>query len=133
MDEKRLVADVEGGGVGGNGLAHDVRPGVDEALLEKGRLEALIPEVLEDYFLDEGTIAFEHRADLRFTNLRFTIYFAVVHVENFVVVGGGGEDLVEMRAVGVGDENLTELLSSDEDDNLFDAAGIEFVEDVVEE
>ena len=60
VDEKRLVADVEGGGVGGNGLAHDVRPGVDEALLEKGRLEALIPEVLEDNVLDEGAIAFEH-------------------------------------------------------------------------
>ena len=59
-DEKRLVADVEEGGVGGNGLAHDVRPGVDEALLEKGRLEALIPEVLEDNVLDEGAIAFEH-------------------------------------------------------------------------
>ena len=38
VDEKRLVADVEGGGVGGNGLAHDVGPGVDEALLEEGRL-----------------------------------------------------------------------------------------------
>ena len=67
MDEECLVADVEGGGVGGNSLAHNDGPGVDEALLE-----------------------------LRFTNLRFTIYFAVVHVENFVVVGGGGEDLVEM-------------------------------------
>ena len=133
MDEECLVADVEGGGVGGNGLAHDVRPGVDEALLKKGRLETLIPEVLEDNVLDEGTIAFEHRADLRFTDLRFTIYFAAVHVENFVVVGGGGEDLVEMGTVGVGDEDLTELLSGDEGDNLLDTAGIEFVEDVVEE
>ena len=96
MDEERLVADVEGGGVGGDSLAHDVGPGVDEALLKERRLEALIPEVLEDNVLDENAIAFEHRADLRFTNLRFTIYFAVVHVENFVVVGGGGEDLVEM-------------------------------------
>ena len=38
MDEERLVADVEGGGVGGNGLAHDKGPGVDEALLQQGRL-----------------------------------------------------------------------------------------------
>ena len=93
----------------------------------------MIPEVLEDNVIDENAIAFEHRADLRFTNLRFTIYFAVVHVENFVVVGGGGEDLVEMRAVGVGDEDLTELLTGDEGDDLLDTAGVELVEDVVEE
>ena len=68
MDEERLVADVEGGGVGGNGLAHDVRPGVDEALLKKGRLEALIPEVLEDNVLDGDGITFEQFC------LKFTVY-----------------------------------------------------------
>ena len=60
MDEERLVTDVEGGGVGGDGLAHDVGPGVDEALLKKGRLETLLPQVLQDDLLDEGAIAFEH-------------------------------------------------------------------------
>lgn len=59
MDEERLVADVEGGGVGGNGFAHDDGPGVDEALLEQGRLEALIPQVLQDNVLDECAIAFK--------------------------------------------------------------------------
>ena len=54
-------------------------------------------------------------------------------MEDLVVVGGGGEDLVEMGTVGVGDEDLTELFSGDEGDDLFDAAGIELVEDVVEE
>ena len=38
-----------------------------------------------------------------------------------------------MLAVGVGDEDLTELLASDELHDLFDAAGIELVEDVVEQ
>ena len=59
--------------------------------------------------------------------------FAVVDVEDLVVVGGGGEDLVEMGTVGVGDENLAELFSGDEGDDLLNTAGIEFVEDVVEE
>ena len=38
VDEECLVADVEGGGVGGNSLAHNDGPGVDEALLKEGRL-----------------------------------------------------------------------------------------------
>ena len=38
VDEECLVADVEGGGVGSNDFAHDDGPGVDEALLEEGRL-----------------------------------------------------------------------------------------------
>ena len=65
--------------------------------------------------------------------LRLNIYFTIIDVEDLVVVGGGGENLVEMRAVGVGDEDLTELLSGDECDDLLDTAGIELVEDVVEE
>ena len=65
--------------------------------------------------------------------LRLNIYFTIIDVEDLVVVGGGGEDLVEVFAVGVGDEDLTELLSGDEGDDLFDTAGIELVEDVIEE
>ena len=38
-----------------------------------------------------------------------------------------------MAAVGVGDEDLTELLAGNEGDNLFHAAGVELVEDVVEQ
>ena len=38
VDEECLVADVEGGGVGGDSLAYDIRPGVDEALLKERRL-----------------------------------------------------------------------------------------------
>jgi hypothetical protein len=38
VDEERLVADVEGSGVRGNSLAHDLGPGIDEALLKERRL-----------------------------------------------------------------------------------------------
>ena len=38
VDEECLVADIEGGGVGSDSLAHDLGPDVDEALLKEGRL-----------------------------------------------------------------------------------------------
>ena len=61
------------------------------------------------------------------------IDFAIFDLEDLVVVRGGGEDLVEVFAVGIGDEDLAELFAGNEGDDLFDAAGIELVEDVVEE
>ena len=45
----------------------------------------------------------------------------------------GFEDLREVLAVGVGDEDLTELLSLYHIDDTFYAFGVEAVEDVVEE
>ena len=46
---------------------------------------------------------------------------------------GGGEYAVEVIAVGVGDENLAEVVSTHIVDDAAHAAGIEFVENVVEQ
>ena len=46
---------------------------------------------------------------------------------------GGGEYAVEVVAVGVGDENLAEVVTTHIVDNATHAAGIEFVENVVEQ
>lgn len=58
---------------------------------------------------------------------------AFSHLEDLIVAWGAFQDFVEMLAVGVGDEDLSEGIAGDEVDNLFDTLGIEFVEDVVEE
>ena len=54
-------------------------------------------------------------------------------MEDSVVALGALEDFVEVLAVGVGDEDLSEGIAGDEVDDLFDALGIELVEDVVEQ
>ena len=43
------------------------------------------------------------------------------------------QDQVQMVAVGVGDEDLAELVAGHQPDNLFNTVGIELVEDVVQE
>ena len=46
---------------------------------------------------------------------------------------GGGQNAIEVIAVGVGDEDLPEVLAAHVVDNARHPAGVEFVEDVVEQ
>jgi len=43
VDEERLIADDEVFSIAVDGLSHDFRPGIDEALLQQGRFKALFP------------------------------------------------------------------------------------------
>ena len=54
-------------------------------------------------------------------------------MEKLIVESPVGEDLVEMVAVGVGNEDLTELPTGHQMDDLLDTRGIELVEDIVEQ
>ncbi len=56
----------------------------------------------------------------------------MLDVEDFVVEGGVAEYLVEVVAVGVGDEYLAEIVAGYQAHNLLYTLGIEFVEDVVQ-
>ena len=60
------------------------------------------------------------------------LYFSLLDLEDFVVSLGSFQYLVEVLAVGVGDEDLSEGIAGDDVDDLLNALGIEFVEDVVE-
>ena len=44
-----------------------------------------------------------------------------------------GDDFIEVGAVGVGDENLSEAVAGHYIDDALHAAGVEFVKDVVEQ
>ena len=57
---------------------------------------------------------------------------ALSHGEDFMFNGGLLQNAVEMFAVGVGDENLSEILGCKEVDDVLDALGVQFVEKVVE-
>ena len=58
---------------------------------------------------------------------------AVVNVEDLIVVRRGRENLIQMVAVGVGNEYLSELVTGHQADDLLHAFGVQFVEDVVEQ
>jgi hypothetical protein len=61
------------------------------------------------------------------------MYFSVAYLVEFIVKTAFRQNLVDMVTVGVGDENLTELLAGHQLDNLLYALGIELVEDIVEQ
>ena len=50
-----------------------------------------------------------------------------------VTAGSAAYDTVEMRAVGIGDEYLTEIAGCDEVHDPLNAGGIKFVENIVKE
>ena len=54
----------------------------------------------------------------------------IFYVEDFGIVVWA-EDIGEVLAVGIGDENLSELRALDHFDDAFDSLGVEAVEDIV--
>ncbi len=59
--------------------------------------------------------------------------FACVHVEDMRLVRSILQDVGEVLAVGVGDEDLSEIGTVDQVDDTLNPLVIQFVEDVVEE
>lgn len=59
--------------------------------------------------------------------------FACVHVEDMRLVRSILQDMGEVLAVGVGDEDLSEIGTVDQVDDTLNTLTIKFVEDVVEE
>ena len=59
--------------------------------------------------------------------------FACVHVEDMRLVRSILQDVGEVLAVGVGDEDLSEIGTIDQVDDTLNAMTIKLVEDVVEE
>lgn len=59
--------------------------------------------------------------------------FACVHVEDMRLVRSILQDVGEVLAVGVGDEDLSEIGTVDQVDDTLNALTIKLVEDVVEE
>lgn len=53
-------------------------------------------------------------------------------MEEFVILRGEAKDLVQVVAIGVGDEGLPEGISTDECHDALNALGIEAVKDVVQ-
>ena len=64
---------------------------------------------------------------------RLSIYLSLTDVEYLVVKGSGAEYLVEMVAIGIGDEYLSEVVAGDEAHYLLHTLGIELVKDVIEQ
>ena len=64
---------------------------------------------------------------------RLSIYLSLTDVEYLVVKGSGAEYLVEMVAIGIGDEYLSEVVAGHQTYNLLHTLGVELVEDVVEQ
>ena len=58
---------------------------------------------------------------------------SVFHHKEAIVAVGGGEDAVEVVAVGVGDEDLPKVIAAHIVDDATHAAGVELVENVVEQ
>ena len=54
-------------------------------------------------------------------------------MEKAVVAVPMREDLVKMLTIGIGDENLTKLLTGHQADNLLHTMCVELVEDIVEQ
>ena len=59
--------------------------------------------------------------------------FACVHVEDMRLVRSILQDVGEVLAVGIGDEDLSEIGTVDQVDDTLNALTIKFVEDVVKE
>jgi hypothetical protein len=112
-DVESLVVDVGVEGIAGyQGTCH-LGPRLYQPLLVKRSLQALFVEGLQDDVLDILYVALKHGGNLRFTifDFRFTIYLAVLDVEDFVVEVAVLQYLVEVVAIGVGDEYLSETVA----------------------
>ena len=59
--------------------------------------------------------------------------FACVHVEDMRLVRSILQDVGEVLAVGVGDEDLSEIGTVDQVDDTLNSLTVQFVEDIVEE
>ena len=59
--------------------------------------------------------------------------FACVHVEDMRLVRSILQDMGEVLAVGVGDEDLSEIRTVDQVDDTLNSLTVQFVKDVVEE
>ena len=57
---------------------------------------------------------------------------SVLHMEEFIILADVLQDMVEMVAVGVRDEDLSIVRAGHEFDDLLHPAGVELVKDVVE-
>ena len=66
-------------------------------------------------------------------NILSPMDFACVYVEDMRLVRSILQDVGEVLAVGVGDEDLSEVGTVDQVDDTLNALTIKFVEDVVEE
>ena len=58
---------------------------------------------------------------------------SVFYVEYLVVESRTTEYLVEMVAIGIGDEYLAETIARQQTDNLLHTTGVEFIEDVIKQ
>ena len=66
-------------------------------------------------------------------NIYLKFNLSVINVEQLMIEMSPAENLVEMVAIGVGDENLTKSGTGNQLHDFLHTGGIELVEDVIEQ
>ena len=73
------------------------------------------------------------RLNIRTSFLPSHRYLTIVHREQLIIETIGLQNLIQMLAVGIGNEYLTVFLAGHQTDDSFHAMRIQFVEDIIQE
>lgn len=122
-----LVLDEEVARVTLDGVSHHDGPRLNDTPLVVGRFDAVEAQELVDDGVNAFRVTSSHNFQLSILNP------SSLHVENLVIALRTLQNFVQVFAVGVGDEDLSESIAGHQVHYLLHTLGIEFVEDVVQQ
>ena len=131
LDVERLVLDEDVGGIALDEGTHDEGPRLNQTVLIVGRFNAVDAHELSDDVFYLLSITSSHIPIIQVS--LSAPHFSPFHLEYLIITLRALQNLVEVPAVGVGDEDLAEGIARDQIDDLLHTLGIELVEDVVEQ
>ena len=112
LHEQRLVLDELLAGLARNAGTDNLFPSVDGASLQQRRLQSFASQIHIKQVADRLHVTSEHTR--LFISRLVSYNLATLNIEQLIVVANAVENAVEMLAVGVGNENLSESVARHE-------------------